>query len=619
MMLPVSGQTWRSALYPDNWKPGLTDLEGRFLHDFSYAGYQGGLVSLPEINTNIVDITKSPYFADNTGSNNVRDIIQKALEDVGKAGGGVVFLPQGTYKVNISTAAANGLRVAFSNVVLRGAGTDKTFIYNENSNVRNTSLITVRPTTGGDWLSSGTNTVTISNDLLQPTDTIPVSSVSGFKVGDWIVIRSNVTTDFILEHQMTQMWGTAMTGPVFYRTIVAIDAVAKTLKLDAPTRYYLKTRDNARVYKVNPVLSEVGIENFSIANKQTTISGLGGLDFGVAGTGAYEIHNSHIIQIHSAINSWVKNVNTYKPTQNTGDFHLVSNGIVINRSRFVTVESCFFQKPQYEGEGGNGYMFTLGGNDCLVKNCHANHARHNYDFKTMQSNGNVILRSRGENSSLASDFHMHLSMANLFDNFTANKDMAEAKFRPWGTAPAMHGYPTTQSVFWNTNGEAYMSGKTYIVDSQQFGWGYVIGTRGAANAVRTAPYIGTVSGYNYDSSPEDFKEGVGNGNNLQPQSLYEDQLAKRKERNSVSSIVHSKADNAERIHIYPNPTNIGVVNIKSVNQIDSYRLINAVGRVVAKKNEIFSNQFEISIPQKGLYILELVASYKTFNQRILVN
>lgn len=615
---PVFAQIWRSSLYPENWMPGMKDSQGRFLHDFSYAGYRSGDVPLPEITANILDVTKAPYFADKTGGIDARAAIQLALDDAGKAGGGLVYLPEGTFKIDVSVAANNAIKINYSNVVLRGAGVDKTFIFNENPNVRGLSVITVRPVTGGDWVYSGTNTVNITTDILEPAELIPVTSVANFKIGDWVVVRADVTSGFIEEHQMTGLWGTAMVGPIFYRKIVAIDQSANTLKIDAPTRYFLKKRDNARVYKVNPALSEVGIEHFSIANKQTAIAGLGDLDFGIAGTGAYEIHGSQLIGVFNAINCWIRNVNTYKPSQNAGDFHLVSNGILLQRTRFITVESCFFQKPQYEGEGGNGYMLILGGNDCLIKNSHANHARHNYDFKTMQANGNVILRCRGENSRLASDFHMHLSMANLFDNFTANKDFLEAKFRPYGTSPSMHGHPTTQSVFWNTNGEAYSSGKSAVVESIQYGWGYIIGTRGAASAVKTTPVSGTTSSYPYNTSPEDFKEGIGNGDQLEPQSLYEDQLRWRIARNSVQSSLE-KTISPNRISVYPNPSGSGILNIESFDEINGYRLFNLTGQVVTENHEAQGSRFELHVQQKGFYILMVTVSGETISQKVVVN
>ena len=615
----VSAQTWRSSLYPENWTPGMKDSQGRFLHDFSYAGYRSGEVALPEITTNVIDVTKSPYLADNTGATDVRAVLQLALNDAGKAGGGVVYMPEGTYKINVSASANNAIRISYSNVVLRGAGADKTFIYNDNSNVRNVSIFTIRPLSGGDWASSGTNTVTIVSDLLEPTQEIPVSSVTGFKVGDWVIVRSDVTTGFIEEHQMAGLWGTGMMGPTFYRTIVAIDPSSNTLKLDAPTRYFLKKRDNPRVYKVNPALREVGIEHFSIANKQTTLAGMGGLDFGKAGTGAYEIHASNLFGFFNAVNCWMKNIQTYEPAANTGDFHLVSNGVLLQRTRFVTIESCFFQKPQYEGEGGNGYMYIMGGNDCLVRNSRANHARHNYDFKTMQSNGNVILRCRGENSSLASDFHMHLSMSNLFDNFTANKDFLEAKFRPYGTSPSMHGHPTTQSVFWNTNGEAYPAGKSYIVESAQYGWGYIIGTRGVASAVRTTPVIGTTSNYPYDSSPEDFKEGIGKGSLLQPESLYEDQLKLRIARNSVQALNKLPVLSPDKVSVYPNPSSSGMISVESPHPIEAYKLINLSGQVIAENQASRGNGFELHVPQKGFYILRMTVSGEMITRKVVVN
>ena len=36
----ISTAPWRSSLYPEDWRPGYKDSLGRFLHDFSYAGYR---------------------------------------------------------------------------------------------------------------------------------------------------------------------------------------------------------------------------------------------------------------------------------------------------------------------------------------------------------------------------------------------------------------------------------------------------------------------------------------------------------------------------------------------------------------------------------------------------
>ena len=45
---PGEGAPWRSQLYPEDWTPDLEDGQGRFLPDFSYAGYRKGEAPLPD-------------------------------------------------------------------------------------------------------------------------------------------------------------------------------------------------------------------------------------------------------------------------------------------------------------------------------------------------------------------------------------------------------------------------------------------------------------------------------------------------------------------------------------------------------------------------------------------
>jgi hypothetical protein len=105
-------------------------------------------------------------------------------------------------------------------------------------------------------------------------------------------------------------------------------------------------------------------------------------------------------------------------------------------------------------------------------------------------------------------------MANLFDSMYMAGDWLQGVYRPYGTV--LHGHPTTESVFWNTSG----SGKNgVLVESRQWGWGYIVGTSGSTPNV--------VRGTQNNTAPEDFLEGQGAGTTLEPQSLYLDQLARR--------------------------------------------------------------------------------------------
>ncbi|MDX2430223.1 MAG: glycosyl hydrolase, partial [Bacteroides sp.] len=520
-----TGTEWRSSLYPEGWKPGYKDKEGHFLHDFSHAGYHGGGVPIPIITENIIDVTLPPYSADNSGTGDATQAIQQALNDVGASGGGVVFLPTGTYRIAPPTGENQALKIAYSNTILRGAGADSTFLFNDKTYMRQLSVIYISPAWAG-WFSSGGSSTKLRYSLTEPTKVIPVESVSGYKNGDKVIVLNTATEAFIAEHGMTGMWTTAgMRGVAHKRIIDSIDTELNLLILDTPTRYPLKTRNVARVHKAKPHLQECGIENLSIGMRENPKSGWGDNDYSVPGTGAYDAHFAQALKVEYTENSWIKGVHTYKPEVNTLDVHVLSNMILLNMCRHMTVDSCDLQKPQYEGGGGNGYMYTLHANDCLIQNSRANHSRHNYDFKYPYSNGNVILNCRAENSRYSSDFHMYLSMSNLLDHTMVNGDYLESVFRPYGGP--IHGHSSTQSVFYNTVGEKYHPSKDYIVESRQYKNGYIIGTSGPAYQVKTDPVSGTQGGYAYDSSPRDFVEGVGQGIDLRPVSLYLDQLDRR--------------------------------------------------------------------------------------------
>lgn len=507
---------WRSSLYPVDWAPGFQDAQGRLLHDFSYAGYRRGEVTIPDTPPGAVyDVSLAPYLADNSGTLDVTDEIQQAIDDAGAAGGGIVYLPPGTYNVAPQGSDDYALRIRDSGIVLRGAGPGTTVVHNTATDMRNKEVIKVRPSTG-DWeYALGGTTTFLTSDLTLPTSVLSVQDVSGFSTGEYVVVRTDATADFIADHGMTGQWDGSLDGVMFYRQVVGIDPGAGTLTIDIPTRYWMKTRDNARVYKAAPPAQEVGVEDLSISMAENTTPGFEDGDYDVTGTGAYEVHNSHMIEFYHALNCWVRRVNSHRHPSNPSDVHMLSMGILMQRSRGVTVEDCVMQKPLYQGGGGNGYMFRLRGNDCLVRDCEAIEGRHNYTFFSLYASGNVIHDCLGRNPRYPSDFHGHLSMANLFDVMTMDGDWLEGIYRPAGTV--VHGHSTTESVYWNTYGTE--AGRDDIVESRAWGWAYIIGTRGPKHGVERGTADGT--------EPEDFLEGEGLGDTLVPESLYDDQLARR--------------------------------------------------------------------------------------------
>ncbi|MFH0070934.1 glycosyl hydrolase family 28-related protein, partial [Peribacillus sp. NPDC056705] len=465
----ANANPWRSSLYPANWTPGYQDAQGRFLQDFSYAGYWRGEKNIPTNPPGATYNAVTQYGADPSGVADSTNAIQNAINAAGTAGGGIVYLPSGTYKVRPQGSSNSAIWINRNNVVLRGAGKSSTFIFNDSTSMRDKAVVRVAPINSADWFSPTNTPTSIRSDIQTQSTRIPVSSVSGYNVNEFIIVRADASDAFIAEHRMSGLWNSSLRGQTFNRQIVGIEASTNTLIVDIPIRYTLKTRDNARVYKIGQAITEAGIENLSIGMRQHTGSGWGDTDFNRSGTGAYDVHASKAVTFSHARNSWMDNVNSYRPSFNGSDIHLLSHGVVINQSRSITIQNSHLQKPQYRGEGGNGYLYHVQGGD--IQNSAATNARHSFTMSSMWTNGNVFFNNTSNYPRLASDFHMHLSVANLFDSMKMNGDYLEAVYRPYGTV--QHGWTTSQSVFWNTTGNAYQSGQSAIVKSRQWGQGYV--------------------------------------------------------------------------------------------------------------------------------------------------
>src|SRR5690606_39099768 len=111
----------------------------------------------------------------------------------------------------------------------------------------------------------------------------------------------------------------------------------------------------------------------------------------------------------------------------------------------------------------------------------------------------------------ASEYHHSLAMANLVDSCTIDDGWYAVNRGGWSSGA---GHSATQCVFWNVRGSG-------VVRSHQFGLGYVIGTSGVVvdSLLAGASAEGTV--------PADYVEGIHRGSTIQPQSLYDDQIARR--------------------------------------------------------------------------------------------
>jgi hypothetical protein len=542
----VTNSHWRSTLYPTNWLPPTATSAnfetGKLLQDFSYAGYRAGEAPIPDVAGPVFNVTNAPYNADASGTTDATTAIQSAINAAQSAGGGVVFLPAGQYRISPQGTAAYALRISASGVVLRGAGVGQTFLLNTKTNMRSKSVIRIEGPSGAAFYSGGSGSSTLRNDVMGPTSVLPVTSTAGFAPGQWVVVRATCTDAWVTEHNEPGWLGysNSLQGFAYFRRVTAVDSTANTVTVDAPTRYYLKTRDNARVVRLSTgPITNVGLEDFSLANVQHPGTGWGENDYNNATNAAYDVHDSFLVRVVRARDSWIRRVESYQPAGNTFTCHLLSNGILLNDSSRITIEAVHLQRPQYGGGGGNGYMYRLQNADnCLVQDSRATFSRHGFVLSHMGSSGNVFHRcvdtttgrQTGNTGSQTtdgsgSDHHMRFSHSNLIDTCGANDSWWTANYRPYGSAP-MHNLTSAHGVFWNIEGTG--SGPAYVVRTEQSRYGYAIGTRGTRTAI-DRPTIGGTK-----CNPADHVEGAGLGDTLEPFSLYEDQLARRLQLPEVS-------------------------------------------------------------------------------------
>ncbi|MES2981797.1 MAG: glycosyl hydrolase family 28-related protein [Verrucomicrobiota bacterium] len=525
-------QAWQSSLYPTNWMPPETAsfTTDKLIQDFSYAGYRRGENPIPAVVGPVFNAV-SQHGADPSGRNDSTAAIQAAINAAASAGGGVVFLPAGTYRVVPKAGDNFALWIKNANIVLRGAGVGQTFLLNTSYGMRGKNVIRVAPPS--TWLGSVVN---ITANLDRPTRRIPVANASAFKAGDQVRIEWNFTQGWIDEHSQGLWWSAPATIPApahYLREVVAVNTTQNWIEVDVPTRYTMKTRDSANVRTIGGRLSGVGIENLSIGNVQHPGSGWGEEDYNISGTAAYDAHASWLILLQDTSDSWIRQVESFQAAGNTSTCHMLSNGISLVRSSRVTVANTVMRRSQYGGGGGNGYMFRIqSSNENLIQDCIADFSRHGLVISHAGTSGNVFLRcedretqrstgSSGSYTTIGSgcDHHMHFSHSNLFDKCHAHNSFYTAEHRrEFGGAPG-HALTSAHGVYWNISGSGERGGA--VARSEQGRYGYVIGTSGSRN--------GATNNTAGNTAPADHLERIGEGATLEPQSLYLDQLSKREQ------------------------------------------------------------------------------------------
>ena len=499
---------WRSVLYPEDWTPAFTGREGRFLHDFSYAGYHNGetplAVDVPGLTIDVV----ADHGADPDGAEDATAAFQAAL-DVAAQAGGVVQVPAGLYRIDGSLA------VKASRVVLRGVGaTQSKLWFTRFEGMSYKSHLTF----GAPLQLADESLLTV--DGAARSTTVQVADAGAFKPGDDVAVGFVITPEFVGEHGMDGTW-MVFNGEwqaFFWRTVVAVEG--DTLTLDVPLRYPAKLRDQASVKRVSGYVREVGVEALGVADA-------------VGWDDAWSQNQVHIVSMRGVKDAWVQGVSSF-PSPGAPDEpltmgrHLQSSGVEVVQSKRVTIADTYFGLAENRGGNGNGYLFEVSqSSEVLVRDCVGEAGRHNFIqnwgfgatgivWQRIHSKGGVAVSVKDLDFGLPglSEFHHSLATANLIDQSVLGDGWGAVNRNAYSSGA---GHSATQSAIWNPDGDG-------VIRSRQYGHGYVIGPH---DDLTIETSIGGADGKG--SEPEDFVEPIPADapGPLTPASLYDDQLARR--------------------------------------------------------------------------------------------
>lgn len=447
--------------------------------------------------------------ADPSGQTDSTDAVQATIAQAEEEGGGVVFFPEGLYRLD------EVLTVSASEIVLRGEGpTRSKLAFTRSHGMSDRAMITI-----GQPLQHGPD-IALTLDARDFDTQLRTADAVALPVGTQIAVGWEISPEFVEEHGMTDVWTRFADTwrPFFRREVVGRDPSSGAITLDVPMRYPALRRDGASVRVERGHLFEVGIESL-------------GLSTAVSWSEAWASDRSHAVLFRGVADGWIRDVHSFEApfAEEARGRHLQSGGIKVEASKRITIADSDLRLAQNRGPGGNGYLYEVStSSEILIRDSLGVAGRHNFiqnwDFGTsgcvwlrvQSSEGRAINSS---NTSLgwlgASEFHHSLAMANLVDSSEVN-DAWYAVNR--GAASSGAGHTSTESVFWNLTGEG-------LIRSYQFGHGYVIGTRDVETWVDfDKPDL---LNEHRGTAPEDWLEGEGQGGDLYPQSLYEDQRARR--------------------------------------------------------------------------------------------
>ncbi|GAA0538318.1 glycoside hydrolase family 95 protein [Chitinophaga japonensis] len=386
--------------------------------DFSFAGYRGGGVALPQVP---VKRTLYPQPGDN------RQRIQQALDSLAQlrpdARGfrGALLLKAGTYEVN------GALHITQSGIVLRGEGQGANGTLLRATQPAQHTFIEVRGSGSGYAEQPGSRQKITTAYVPTGARSFTVADAAGFAPGQAVVVMRTPNQTWIDDLQMAQYgWTAEAYATAYERAVKSIQG--NTITLHEPLVDVLQDRyGNGYIFRaqVGRRVQQCGIEALRLESAYRNDTA--------------EDHGWKAIVLRRAQNCWVKQV--------TACYFGYACVSLEGESVYNTVEDCAMLDPKSVTTGGRKYSFNLSGGAAfnLVQRCYTRGGRHDYVTGSHVPGPNVFLDCYAADTHADIGPHHRWATGLLFDNVYGGQIRVQNR-KAMGTG---HGWAGAQTLFWN--------------------------------------------------------------------------------------------------------------------------------------------------------------------------
>jgi len=419
--------------------------------DFSFAGFQGGGKSIPQV---AAVIHVRPSGGDDTG------LLQSAIDHVaslpiGKNGfRGAILLAPGRFLVR------GQLHLNTSGIVLRGSGQGPGGTTIRAEGIDRRTLIQV----GGELEPTFSSPVAITGERVEAgARTLHVATTQGLLPGDRIAVTRPSTAEWIKAEGMSGLLGTfadqrvdwkpGSHDLVWVRTISAVDAAAKTIEFDAPITFRIDGATGGgtvAAWREHPPVSNVGVENLQLDSSYDPANPKD------------EEHSWIAIALDNVEDAWVQGVAAR---------HFVSSAVRAGRwARRITIQDSRSEAPVAEEGGYRRQAFAIYGQQVLVLRCYSESAMNDFATGLLAAGPNVFLECEAANSLEASGSFEGLAAGVLYESVRVPNSRVQLLLDQ--TRAQAAGWTAVNSLIWNSTAKSLdalgpYDGMNYVVTAPQ--------------------------------------------------------------------------------------------------------------------------------------------------------